>query len=87
MASRNLINGGEVEELREPINLLVRTLVPPKWILVDQETGQVYQGSDRMDSYGPWVRLNVDDRYVPQDIADRVKAIIESASAVEQTVI
>jgi hypothetical protein len=87
MASRNLINGGEVEELREPINLLVRTLVPPKWILVDQETGQVYQGSDRMDSYGPWVRLNVDDRYVPQDIADRVKAIIESASAVEKKVI
>ena len=87
MASRNLINGGEVEELREPINLLVRTLVPPKWILVDQETGQVYQGSDRMDSYGPWVRLNVDDRYVPQDIADRVKAIIESASAVELKVI
>jgi hypothetical protein len=87
MASRNLINGGEVKELREPINLLVRTLVPPKWILVDQETGQVYQGSDRMDSYGPWVRLNVDDRYVPQDIADRVKAIIESASAVEQKVI
>ena len=87
MASRNLINGGEVEELREPINLLVRTLVPPKWILVDQETGQVYQGSNRMDSYGPWVRLNVDDRYVPQDIADRVKAIIESASAVEQKVI
>jgi hypothetical protein len=40
-----------------------------------------------MDSYGPWVRLNVDDRYVPQDIADRVKAIIESASAVEQKVI
>lgn len=87
MVSRNLVNGGEVKELREPINLLVRTLVPPKWILVDQETGQVYQGSDRMDSYGPWVRLNVDDRYVPQDIADRVKAIIESASAVEQKVI
>lgn len=87
MLKRNLINGGEVQELREPINLLVRTLVPPKWILVDQETGQVYQGSDRMDSYGPWVRLNVDDRYVPQDIADRVKAIIESASAVEQKVI
>jgi hypothetical protein len=83
MASRNLINGGEIKELQEPVNLLVRTLVPPKWILVDQETGQVYQGSSRMDSYGPWVRLNVDDRYVPQDIADRVKAIIESASAVE----
>jgi hypothetical protein len=84
MVSRNLVNGGEVKELREPINLLVRTLVPPKWILVDQETGQVYQGSDRMDSYGPWVRLNVDNKVVDKETADRIIAIIESASAVEE---
>lgn len=87
MASRNLINGGEVKELQEPVNLLVRTLVPPKWILVDQETGQVYQGSSRMDSYGPWIRLNVDDKVVDKETADRVIAIIESASAVEKKVI
>ena len=84
MASRNLINSGEVKELQEPVNLLVRTLVPPKWILIDQETGQVYQGSSRMDSYGPWVRLNVDDKVVDKETADRVIAIIESASAVEE---
>lgn len=87
MASRNLISSGEVEELQEPVNLLVRTLVPPKWILVDQETGQVYQGSSRMDSYGPWVRLNVDDKVVDKNTADRVIKIIESASAVEKKVI
>lgn len=90
MASRQLVNGGEVKELREPINLLVRTLVPPKWILVDQETGQVYQGSDRMDSYGPWVRLNVDDKVVDEETANRIIAIIESAksaSGVEKKVI
>lgn len=87
MASRNLINIGEVKELQEPVNLLVRTLVPPKWILVDQETGQVYQGSSRMDSYGPWIRLNVDDKVVDKETADRVIAIIESASAVEKKVI
>lgn len=87
MASRNLINSGEVKELKEPVNLLVRTLVPPKWILVDQETGQVYQGSSRMDSYGPWIRLNVDDKVVDKETADRVIAIIESASAVEKKVI
>ena len=87
MASRNLINSGEVKELQEPVNLLVRTLVPTKWILVDQETGQVYQGSSRMDSYGPWIRLNVDDKVVDKETADRVIAIIESASAVEKKVI
>jgi hypothetical protein len=47
---------------REPFNfkeedqdviLTVRTLVPTKWILVDRETGQVYQGSPK----GYWDRL------------------------------
>lgn len=47
---------------REPFNfkeedqdivLTVRTLVPTKWILIDRETGQVYQGSPK----GYWDRL------------------------------
>jgi hypothetical protein len=40
-----------------------------------------------MDSYGPWVRLNVDDKVVDKNTADRVIEIIESASAVEKKVI
>jgi hypothetical protein len=40
----------------EPIELLVTTKRPEKWLLVDRETGQVYQGNpngywDRLDPY------------------------------------
>ncbi|NBP00664.1 MAG: hypothetical protein EBU90_11150 [Proteobacteria bacterium] len=90
MVNRILKNGKPLKQLRDPVQLLVRTKVPEKWILIDQETGQVYQGSDRMDSYGPWVRLNVDDKVIPEDIANLLYAIIESAksaSAPEEKVI
>lgn len=33
--------------------LTVRTLSPTKWLLIDRETGQVYQGSPK----GYWDRL------------------------------
>ena len=40
----------------EPIDLKVRTRRPEKWLLIDRETGQVYQGNpngywDRLDPY------------------------------------
>jgi hypothetical protein len=40
----------------EPIELLVNTKRPEKWLLIDRETGQVYQGNpngywDRLDPY------------------------------------
>ncbi len=41
------------EELENPINLTVYTKCPEKWILVDKETNQVYQGN----SNGYWDRL------------------------------
>jgi hypothetical protein len=41
---RKLIDGREVEELDEAITLSVKTKAPQKWILIDQETGQIYQG-------------------------------------------
>jgi len=41
------------KEEDQDVILTVRTLVPTKWILVDRETGQVYQGSPR----GYWDRL------------------------------
>jgi hypothetical protein len=34
--------------------LTVRTLAPTKWILMDRETGQMYQGSP----HGYWNRLD-----------------------------
>jgi len=38
----------------KPINLLVKTKRPEKWLLVDRETGQVYQGNVK----GHWDRLD-----------------------------
>ena len=40
----------------EPIVLSIKTKRPEKWLLVDRETGQVYQGNpggywDRLDPY------------------------------------
>lgn len=29
----------------EPTNLVIKTRRPEKWLLVDRETGQVYQGN------------------------------------------
>ena len=36
------------------VTLTVRTLAPTKWLLMDRETGQMYQGSPR----GYWDRLD-----------------------------
>ncbi len=41
------------KEESEDVILTVRTLVPTKWILIDRENGQVYQGSPQ----GYWDRL------------------------------
>jgi hypothetical protein len=38
----------------EPITLTVHTRCPQKWILVDRETGQTYQGNIK----GHWDRLD-----------------------------
>jgi len=42
------------EELVEPIDLIVHTRCPEKWILIDKETGEIYQGN----SNGYWDRLD-----------------------------
>ena len=36
------------------VTLTVRTLAPTKWLLMDRETGQMYQGSPK----GYWDRLD-----------------------------
>lgn len=42
------------ESLDVPVMLKVKTKSPSKWLLVDRETGQVYQGN----SGGCWDRLD-----------------------------
>ncbi len=43
----------EFPEENEDVILTVRTLSPTKWLLIDRETGQVYQGSPK----GHWDKL------------------------------
>lgn len=47
-------NSLEFEETDQPIDLKVNTKSPSKWLLIDRETGQVYQGNKG----GYWDRLD-----------------------------
>ena len=40
--TRTLKNGEEVEELEIPVILTIKTKCPQKYMLIDQETGEVY---------------------------------------------
>lgn len=43
----------EFDEIEYPITLTVYTKSPKKWLLIDRETGQVYEGSEN----GRWNKL------------------------------
>ena len=43
------------------VTLIVKTLVPTKWLLVDRETGQTYQGNPK----GYWDKLKIVERGKP----------------------
>jgi hypothetical protein len=45
MKKMRTVNKREIEELEEPVELKLITKCPTKWILIDEETGQVYRGS------------------------------------------
>ena len=40
MKARKLIDGTVVEELEQPVNLVIETKCPSKWKIIDMETGQ-----------------------------------------------
>lgn len=42
------------KEEESDVTLTIRTLAPTKWLLMDRETGQMYQGSSK----GHWDRLD-----------------------------
>ena len=42
---RILKNGQKVEELDKPVQLIIKTKCPTKWIIEDLETGQRYQAN------------------------------------------
>lgn len=42
------------KEFTEPVNLVVHTKCPEKWMLIDKETGEIFQGNPN----GYWDRLD-----------------------------
>ena len=53
---RFLKSGVEIEVLSSPIDLIIHTKVPSKYILLDEETGQIYRGNKE----GYWQRIDHD---------------------------
>jgi hypothetical protein len=49
-----LRNNFEYEETDAAVDLNIHTKSPTKWLLIDRETGQVYQGNKN----GYWDRLD-----------------------------
>lgn len=41
------------EELEDPVDLVIHTKSPSKWLLIDRETGETYEGND----LGKWDKL------------------------------
>ena len=46
-------NHYEYPEQEHPVDLVVHTKSPAKWLLIDRETGQMYEGTE----YGWWNKL------------------------------
>ena len=60
--NRKLLDGREVEESKENVDIIIRTKCPKKWRITDMETGQIYEGTGDNDLYKQWKllgRLNV----------------------------
>ncbi len=58
MKTRSLQDGTEVQELDHPLILEIKTKCPEKWILIDSETGEKYQGTNSIEKYKQWKRLD-----------------------------
>lgn len=54
MKKTRVINKIKVEDLDNPVELKVITKCPSKWILIDEETGQVYRGSENKEIGKMW---------------------------------
>tara|TARA_B100001123_G_C15091155_1_gene939701 strand:- start:10 stop:183 length:174 start_codon:yes stop_codon:yes gene_type:complete len=45
MKTRTLQNGEKVEELKHPMQLIIKTKCPTKWVIEDLETGARYRAN------------------------------------------
>jgi hypothetical protein len=50
------------KKLEKPVTMKVYTKTPSKWTLIDNETGQMYQGSEELankDGHNGWKLLEI----------------------------
>ena len=45
----------KIQEMDEPVKLIINTKCPSKWVLIDTETGESYQGNNG----GYWDKLKI----------------------------
>lgn len=57
MNFRKLQDGVQVYELEEPVELIVKTKAPAKWLLIDRETGEQYIGATPKRGELHWNRV------------------------------
>tara|TARA_R100000734_G_C3319058_1_gene114159 strand:+ start:2087 stop:2287 length:201 start_codon:yes stop_codon:yes gene_type:complete len=58
MRNTRIINNKKVKDLEKPIELKIITLCPSKWLLIDQETGQIYKGTENTEIGKMWELIN-----------------------------
>jgi hypothetical protein len=54
---RTLKNGVQVYELEEPVELIIKTKAPMKWLLIDRETGEQYIGTTPKEGTYHWSKM------------------------------
>ena len=54
---RTTLDGQPLNELNEPMALIVNTKVPSKWILQDTETGEIYRGTTNTEIGKQWEKI------------------------------
>ena len=63
MNFRKLQDGVQVYELEEPVELVVKTRAPMKWLLIDRETGEQYIGASPKEKEKHWNRIPESEMY------------------------
>lgn len=59
MKKIRIINNQKIEDLDKALELKVITKCPSKWILIDEETGQVYRGSESKEVGKMWKLITI----------------------------
>lgn len=67
MNHRKLLNGDQVEELDNAVTITVYTKCPEKWMLVDMETGEHYQGTSKPFDINKLTKNRKNSKYVIWD--------------------